>query len=142
MVRMVQISPSCAFGRIRSLPFVEMGDSDSVREGDRVITCGFPLGPALQPGSPAGSLFHKGIVSGICPHSAVKPRESFLLDMTINRGNSGGPLIDEITGKLVGIVIERVLDPDPIPAGIGVAVPVNLAKSYVATARQLPADLA
>ncbi len=118
------------------LPFVQIGDSDTVVEGDPVFTCGFPLGSELQPGFPVGSLFSSGVVSGVRPHPVVRPRASFLLDMTINEGNSGGPLISELSGRLVGIV-DAAMELEAVPTGIGCAVPVNLVKGHVGTLKNV-----
>lgn len=107
------------------LPFVDLDDSNSVNEGDHALACGFPLGPYLQPRYPVGSLFTRGIISGIRPHSASEERNYFLIDMTINPGNSGGPLCSENTGKIIGIVNARI-EVEGIPAGIGCAIPSNI----------------
>lgn len=76
-------SHDLAFIRIRvgegapvdTLPYVAIGDSDDVYEGEEVITCGFPLGKVLQPSVPTGSLFQEGIVSSIRPHALAKSRD-------------------------------------------------------------------
>ena len=131
-----------AVGRLKPdalLPFVKLGDSDKLEEGDFVFTCGFPLGPDLQPITPSGSLFYRGIVSGIRPHHLVKPRKQIILDMSINKGNSGGPLCSEESGIVVGIVDAR-MDYEGLPTGIGMAVPSNLVKPLIETVIQLSPD--
>jgi len=112
------------------LPFVDLDDSNSVNEGDHALACGFPLGPDLQPKYPVGSLFLRGIISGIRPHSVSEERNCFLIDMTINPGNSGGPLCSENTGKLIGIVNARI-EVEGIPVGIGCAIPSNIVRPLV-----------
>lgn len=83
------------------LPAAQIGNSDEVFEGQFVFTCGFPLGPDLQPNEPVGALFHRGIVSGVRPHYLVQPRRKFLLDMSINPGNSVVvPFVLRIVGRL------------------------------------------
>lgn len=122
-----------AIGRLRPdspLPYVKLGDSDDVFEGQSVFTCGFPLGSDLQPDEPVGSLFHRGIISGIRPHYLEKPRLMFLLDMSINPGNSGGPLCSEESGELIGVINARIHD-DGLPTGIGCAIPSNLFKPFL-----------
>jgi S1-C subfamily serine protease len=116
------------------LPYVSLGNSDDVNEGDRVFTCGFPFGSLLQPSKPVGSLIQQGIISAIRPHRVAERRQSFILDMTIHPGNSGGPLIDEKSCSVVGIV-NSVLEMREVPIGLGFAVPVNLVKPFVETAR-------
>lgn len=121
---------------LRRLPFVQVGDSDLPFEGERTFTCGFPLGIALQPGAPTGGIFRTGILAAVRPHPLVKPRLQFYIDMTVNPGNSGGPLYSEETDTLVGIVNARI-EPAGIPSGIGCAVPVNLAKPLLERALAL-----
>lgn len=128
-----------AVGRLKSdspLPFVKLGDSDKLDEGDFVFTCGFPLGPTLQPTTPSGSLFCRGIVSGIRPHHLLIPRKKIIVDMNINQGNSGGPLCSEDSGLVIGIVNAR-MDYEGLPTGIGMAVPSNLVRPLVETVIQL-----
>lgn len=121
----VRLSPEAPL-----LPAVQLGNSDKVFEGQHVFTCGFPLGSFLQPREPVGALFHRGIVAGIRPHYLVKPRREFLIDMSINSGNSGGPLCSEDDGQVIGIVNAKVAS-EGLPTGIGCAVPINLAKPFV-----------
>jgi S1-C subfamily serine protease len=59
------------------LPFLDLDDSNLVNEGDHALACGFPLGPYLQPKFPVGSLFLRGIISGIRPHSVSEERNCF-----------------------------------------------------------------
>lgn len=123
-----------AVGRLKpdtELPYLEMGDSDDIYECELVFTCGFPLGPDLQPRHPVGALFHRGIVSGIRPHAFLKPRYEFLLDMSVNPGNSGGPLCTEETGKVVGIVNALIQNDSVYNTGIGCAIPINIAQPLV-----------
>ena len=122
-----------AVGRLRqdaSLPALRIGNSDDVFEGQAIFTCGFPLGPDLQIDEPVGALFHRGIISGIRPHYLAQKRDRFLLDISVNPGNSGGPLCSEDTGEVVGIIDALVQD-EGLPTGIGCAVPGNLARPYV-----------
>lgn len=123
------------------LPFLNLADSDDLQEGEFVFTCGFPLGPDLQPSTPSGSLFYRGIVSGIRPHHLLKPREQIILDMSVNEGNSGGPLRSEDREGVVGIVNARMTD-EGLPTGIGIAIPSNLVKPLIDTIVKLsPEDL-
>ena len=128
-----------AVGRLKpegQLPAVPLADSDEVYEGQLVFTCGFPLGPDLQPKNPVGALFHRGIIAGIRPHYLIQPRREFLLDMSINPGNSGGPLCAEDNGQVLGVVNALIQD-GRSRTGIGCAVPANLVKSLVQTVSAL-----
>jgi len=127
----------CRLNTDQTLPFLDLGDSEAVQEGDRVLACGFPLGSDLQPGLPVGSLFHHGIVAGIRPHSTVTPRTEFLLDMSVKRGNSGGPLCISDTGQVIGIVNAKIIDELGLPTGIGCAVPSNMMRPLVDVIKHL-----
>lgn len=68
-----------------------MGD---VPRGTEIIFSGFPHGiPDL--------LVHEAIVSG-----PAHPR-GFYVDGSVNGGNSGGPIIDKTSGRIIGIVTQR-----------------------------------
>lgn len=123
-----------------ALPFLDMADSDCVYEGQRMFTCGFPLGTFLHK-EPTTPLFSQGIISSIRPHPNASVRKQFLLDMTINPGNSGGPLCSEEDGQVVGIVNAAVERKETM-TGICYAIPVNLVRSYVKVASSVtPEDL-
>ncbi|MCR4403502.1 MAG: trypsin-like peptidase domain-containing protein [Firmicutes bacterium] len=103
------------------LPSVELGDSDRVRPGDWAIAIGNPYG--LQHTVTAG------IISGLARSIDGDPKEPGIYiqtDAAINRGNSGGPLID-IDGRVVGINTAII----PQAQGIGFAVPINVAKNVL-----------
>ena len=76
------------------LPFAKLGDSDAMRIGEWVVAIGNPLG--LDHTVTAGIISAKGrtVTTGI---------SSFLqTDAAINRGNSGGPLLN-LRGEIIGI---------------------------------------
>lgn len=77
-------------------PFLELGDSDAMEIGDRVLAVGAPFGLA-------GTVTH-GIISGKGRNGLnLSMYEDYLqTDAAINPGNSGGPLIS-LDGKVVGI---------------------------------------
>ena len=79
----------------KSLPSVNLANSDLVREGQDVIALGFPGG-----GTPGAVSVSKGIVSAKGVHDDNV--EYIQLDAAINPGNSGGPLINS-QGQVVGI---------------------------------------
>jgi len=103
------------------LPTVELGDSDRIRPGDLAIAIGNPYG--LQHTVTAG------IISGLARSIDGDPTEPGIYiqtDAAINRGNSGGPLVD-IDGRVVGINTAII----PQAQGIGFAVPINVAKNVL-----------
>lgn len=98
---------------------VDLGDSDSLRVGDVVLAIGNPFGFAHTVTS--GIISAKGRVLGTGPY------DNFLqTDAAIHPGNSGGPLIDA-RGRVIGINTAVSSE----GAGIGFAIPINMAKDIV-----------
>jgi serine protease Do len=96
------------------LPFAKLGNSDALRIGEWVVAIGNPLG-----------LEHtvtQGIISAKGRQLNGPGLESFLqTDAAINRGNSGGPLLN-LRGEVIGI--NTAIRPDG--QNIGFAVPVDM----------------
>lgn len=70
--------------------YLEFGDFNAVEEGEDVIFIGHPFGEL-------GVVSHKGMVS-------LKASDGLQLNALVNSGNSGGPVIDVQSGKVVGVV--------------------------------------
>jgi S1-C subfamily serine protease len=110
----------------QNLPFLNLGDSDKVRVGDIILAIGNPLG--IGQTVTAGIISAKGRRTGISDGSF----EDFLqIDAPINRGNSGGALVD-LHGALIGIN-SQILSPPGSGGniGIGFSIPSNMAKSVM-----------
>ena len=103
------------------LPILELGDSDVLEVGEWVLAIGNPLG--LSHTVTAGIVSAKGR-SGL---RLAKYEDYIQTDAAINRGNSGGPLIN-LDGKAIGINT-AIMSPTGGNLGIGFAIPVNMAKS-------------
>ncbi len=73
---------------------LELTDSDNLQLGEKVIAIGNPLGLSFS--------VTEGIVSGLNRRGPNNLKEYIQTDVSLNPGNSGGPLIDR-TGKVVGI---------------------------------------
>jgi len=105
------------------LPAATLTDSDKLRVGDIVFAIGNPLG--------VGQTVTMGIVSATSRRVGiledVRGYEDFIqTDAAINRGNSGGALIDA-RGRVVGIN-SAIVSNSQGNIGIGFAIPTNLAR--------------
>lgn len=111
----------------QNFPFLTLGNSDSVRVGDIVLAIGNPLG--IGQSVTSGIISAKGRRTGLSDGSF----EDFLqTDAPINRGNSGGALVN-LQGELIGIN-SQILSPGGASGGnigIGFSIPSNMAKSVM-----------
>ena len=108
---------------LKWLPIAPLGRSDSLRVGDVVLAIGNPLGLSH-------TVTH-GIVSATSrAELGIAPVEDFIqTDAPINRGNSGGALVDS-SGALVGINTAMVAKSLGVE-GIGFAIPVNMVRGVL-----------
>ena len=95
-----------------------LGDSEQLAVGDFVVAVGNPF--------ELGHTVTSGIVSALGRGGFSRQGyEDFIqTDAAINRGNSGGPLVD-LDGQLVGIN-SSIITPSGANAGVGFAVPSNM----------------
>ena len=109
-----------------ALQIIPFGSSDNLRVGQKVLAIGNPF--ALE-----GTLT-VGIVSGLGRPIQISTnhiiKDMIQTDASINRGNSGGPLLNT-QGQMIGINT-MIYSPSGGSVGIGFAVPINTAKSVVA----------
>ena len=116
-IALVQIDP-----KGRKLTPLPLGDSRNLLVGQRVLAIGNPFG--FQ------STLTTGIVSSL--GRTVQTGETTFIDdaiqtdAAINRGNSGGPLLNS-HGEVIGIN-SAIVSPSGTNAGIGFAIPINTAK--------------
>ena len=107
------------------LTVIPFGDSDKLVVGQKVLAIGNPFG--------MDRTLTTGVISGLQrPIRARNDRQiegAIQTDASINPGNSGGPLLDS-HGRMIGIN-SQILSPSGASAGIGFAVPVNIAKRIV-----------
>jgi serine protease Do len=107
----------------KGVPFIALGDSNSVEVGEWVLAIGNPFGQDLTVTS--------GIISAKGRQLGLAQYEDFLqTDAAINMGNSGGPLIN-MKGEAIGIN-STILTPSSGNIGIGFAIPTNMARKVVA----------
>jgi S1-C subfamily serine protease len=104
---------------------VELGESDTLRVGQRAIAIGNPFG------------FERTVTTGIISavgrvllqSSGFSLSNLIQTDAAINPGNSGGPLLDS-RGRVIGVNTIIFTDTG-ISSGVGLAVPVNTVKRVV-----------
>jgi S1-C subfamily serine protease len=104
---------------------VELGESDTLRVGQRAIAIGNPFG------------FERTVTTGIISAlgRVLRQISGFSLpnliqtDAAINPGNSGGPLLDS-RGKVIG-VNTIIFTRNGFSSGVGLAIPVNTVKRVV-----------
>ena len=107
------------------LTVVSLGDSDKLAVGQKVLAIGNPFG--------LDRTLTTGVISGL--QRPIRARNNRLIegaiqtDASINPGNSGGPLLDS-HGRVIGIN-SQILSPSGASAGVGFAIPVNIAKRIV-----------
>jgi serine protease Do len=109
--------------KAKDMPFAELGDSAKVKVGEWVLAIGNPLG--MEHTVTAGIVSYKG------RSIDTQSYQDFIqTDAAINRGNSGGPLIN-MKGEVVGINSNILTAGFAGNIGIGFAIPSNIAKKVV-----------
>jgi len=116
-VALVKIEPK---GKLVAL---SLGDSGTIQVGQKVLAIGNPFG--FQ------STLTTGVISALGRTVQTSQTtfidEAIQTDAAINRGNSGGPLINS-HGEVIGIN-SAIYTPSGTTAGIGFAIPINTAKN-------------
>ncbi|KPK65376.1 MAG: hypothetical protein AMK73_03165 [Planctomycetes bacterium SM23_32] len=107
-------------GDPKDLPTVRLGDSDAVKVGQWVIAIGNPFG--LRHTVSAGIISATGRSIGVAEYESL-----IQTDAAVNRGNSGGPLVN-LRGEVIGINTAIV---GPANLGIGFAIPSNMARDVL-----------
>ncbi len=112
---LIQIAPE------GELPYLRLGDSDSIQVGQKVLAIGNPFG--------LNGTLTTGIISSlgrtIRDESGNELEDMIQTDAAINPGNSGGPLLDS-AGNVIG-VNTAIYGPGG-NIGIGFAMPISTAK--------------
>ena len=108
----------------KNLTALKIADSDKLRVGDFTVAIGNPFG--------LGQTVTSGIVSALGRSMGADNGmyENYIqTDAAVNRGNSGGPLIN-LKGELIGINT-AIISPSGGNAGIAFAIPSNMANNLV-----------
>jgi serine protease Do len=108
------------------LPFVALGNSDSVSVGQWVLAIGTPLSEAFSFTVTAGIVSARGRLLQGLQRSRWGIQDFIQTDAAINRGNSGGPLVN-VRGEVIGIN-SAIASETGTYNGYGFAIPINLAQ--------------
>lgn len=131
------------------LPALSLAEPDGVREGQDIAFTGFPIGNVLG----FSPVTHRGIIAAITPigipqerarqldpalvrRLGTDPFRVYQLDATAYPGNSGSPVFEPDSGRVIGVVNmvfvkstkEAVLSE---PSGISYAVPVEYLRAML-----------
>jgi len=111
---------------VNNLPAAELGDSTSIRVGQKVVAIGNSLGQYQN-------TVTSGIISGTGRPVSAQSGESvenltdlIQTDAAINPGNSGGPLLN-LSGQVIGINTAIIEDAQ----GIGFSIPIGATKGLL-----------
>ncbi|HEX5727438.1 MAG TPA: Do family serine endopeptidase [Longimicrobiaceae bacterium] len=115
-----------------TFPAARLGDAEQTRVGEWVLAIGNPLGD-LEFTVTAGIISAKGRPLGIIGESLTQRGQQNLAiedfiqtDAAINRGNSGGPLVN-LRGEVIGIN-SAIASTTGFYTGYGFAIPIDLAR--------------
>lgn len=106
-----------------TLPFLKLGDSDSVTRADKLMALGYPLG--MQ-----GLKSTTGVVSG---REHLSGQHFIQISAALNKGNSGGPSLNN-KGEVIGVnsaIIQNAQN-------VGYIIPINEVKLFLEQLRALP----
>lgn len=109
---------------LKDLPVASLGNSQDIKIGQSVYAIGNPVGYELQRTVTAGIVSGTNRTIRIEDENKKTYMEGLIqTDATINQGNSGGPLINQV-GEIMGITTIKIEDAE----GIGFAIPINIIK--------------
>ena len=106
-----------------NLPYAPLGDSDETETGEQVLVIGAPYG--LRHSLTVGYLSGRRLMPGT-PFGDI---EFLQTDAAINRGNSGGPLLNQ-RGEVIGIV-SHITSESGGSEGLGFAASSNMARDML-----------
>jgi serine protease Do len=113
------------------LTVLNLGDSDLTEPGEWVMAIGNPFGLGGNSVT-VGVVSYKGRNMQLQTGTGV---DMIQTDASINPGNSGGPLLNT-RGEVIGINTLIVTQGLPQSAGVGFAVPINVAKEILPQLRE------
>lgn len=135
------------------LPALELDTASGAREGTEIAFTGFPIGMALG----LYPVTHRGIISAISPMAPPQlgsrvltakmiramrdPYDVLQLDATAYPGNSGSPVYDQRTGRVLGVINSVLVKGTKEaaiekPSGISYAIPAGFVRELLKQAPQ------
>ena len=106
----------------KNLPALPLGNSDELQEGQAVVAIGNPLG------------LERSVVSGVLSgRRDIEGRSMLQIALPIERGNSGGPLLD-LHGRVHGLLTLKSLKTE----NLGFAIAVNSLKPLLEKPNPIP----
>lgn len=104
------------------LPALPLGDSDELVDGQQIMAVGNPVG------------LERSVVSGVLSgRREIEGRTMLQLAIPIERGNSGGPMLD-LRGRVHGLLTLKSLKTE----NLGFAMPVNALKPLLKSPNPVP----
>lgn len=127
--RVVMTDPSLDVALLKiisneTFPVCAIGNSSRVTTGDWVIAIGSPFGLDMS--------VTAGIISGVRKSITIDNvvyRDLLQTDTAINKGNSGGPLIN-LNGEVIGVTT-AIYAPTGVFSGTGFAMPIDPIKGFL-----------
>ena len=109
----------------RDLPALELADSDTAVQGDPIVAMGNPEGLTYS--------VVEGVISE--PRRIIEELPMIQVAVPIERGNSGGPLLDR-EGRVLGVLTLK----SAITENLGFAMPVNVLKKLLRKPNPIPME--
>jgi S1-C subfamily serine protease len=114
----------------KDLPALRFDSDNDLTELSEVVAFGYPFGSMLS----SGPKEHPAVSVNVGRITALRKKEGILyriqLDATLNRGNSGGPLLDK-QGNVAGVVVSAISGPGA--SGVNFAIPAAHATKFLAS---------
>lgn len=108
--------------KAKGLQPLPLGDSSRVKQGENVVAMGAPEGLAFS--------IVQGVLSAV---REIDENEMLQVAIPIEKGNSGGPLLD-MQGRVLGLLTLKSLKTD----NLGFAMPVNALKTLIEKPNPVP----
>jgi regulator of sirC expression with transglutaminase-like and TPR domain len=107
---------------VKDLPVLTLADSDKLKEGQTLVAVGNPHG------------LKNSVVSGVLSGKRdIEGRSMLQLAMPVERGNSGGPVVDR-DGKVIGVITMK----SAVTENLGFAVAINSLKPLLTKPNPVP----